>query len=123
MTNNNPLERAWDDLAAPDSGESYADRSFFAAPLDDEPEPSSNGFFDGLFAPLDDGGDTETRPSGLGPVGFERERPSGRMAPENVGPDPTVPADRDPGTGRFVSRDRTDPGIGRDRESGLFERL
>lgn len=61
-----------------------------------------------------------TQQNGLEPVEFERQRPTGRMAPADVEEDPSVPTDRDPGTGRFVSRDRTDAGIGRKERSGMF---
>lgn len=54
------------------------------------------------------------------PVTFERQVPTGRMAPEDVEPDASVPVDRDPNTGRFVSSDRTDAGIKRDPLDGIF---
>ena len=52
------------------------------------------------------------------PVGFERQAPSGRHAPADTAADEDVPPDRAP-TGRFVSPDRTDPGVVR-RPDGRF---
>lgn len=64
-----------------------------------------------------------TQSSGILDVGFERQRPSGRFAPENVEPDPSVPADRAP-DGSFVSPDREDiDEFGRDPDLGWFERF
>jgi len=62
----------------------------------------------------------ERQQFGFQPVGFERQRPTGRMAPSSVEPDPQVTADRDQATGRFVSPDRENPGIARKRDRGIF---
>lgn len=54
-------------------------------------------------------------------VGFERQTPSGKMAPEGVREDPSVAPDRAP-DGKFVSKMREDPSIGRN-EIGAFQSL
>jgi len=57
---------------------------------------------------------------GIREVGFERQNPNGRFAPEDTRPDPSVPADRAP-DGRFVSQDRSEiESFGRG-DRGLFD--
>jgi len=90
--------------------------------------PTDNGGADLNFRDNVFGGDSvgirqavATQNQEADPVQFERQRPSGRFAPENVQRDPSVPADR-ADDGRFVSKDRERVlDFGRDPSDGLFE--
>jgi hypothetical protein len=55
-----------------------------------------------------------------GPVCFERQEPSGKFAPCGSRPDRDVPADRGP-QGKFVSPEREETGLTRDRGTGMLE--
>jgi len=78
------------------------------------------GLFESIVGSSDDQEDLAGSGAGLDPVGFERQNPNGRFAPEDTRPDPSVPADRAP-DGRFVSQDRSEiESFGRG-ERGLFD--
>jgi len=77
------------------------------------------GLFESIVGGSDGGEGFDGGMSDLDPVGFERQNPNGKFAPENTRPDPSVPADRAP-DGRFVSKDRTEiESFGR-ADGGMF---
>lgn len=74
---------------------------------------------DSVGAGLEDAGRGLFESAGVGRgVDFDRQRPSGRFAPEDTGPDPQRGVDRAP-DGRYVSPDRTRPRLRRD-DDGRF---
>ena len=58
--------------------------------------------------------------SGRKPVTMDRSRPTGRMVEERTESVPGRTVDRRGNSGRFVSQDRTEPGVERSRGTGKF---